>query len=81
MNELTINELIETDGGINWGLVVGGTALVIGAVGLTIATGGIGTVAVGTILGAGTSTELAVSGLACFGGAVGGGAIGHGLTH
>lgn len=68
-NEINLEEI---NGGVNWGSLVAGTALVVGAVGLTVATGGIGTMAVGAVF----ATNGTVAGLACFGGAVGGGAIG-----
>ena len=81
--ELVLNKnfaevnLEEINGGVDWDAVVGGTGLVIAAVALTVATGGIGTMAVGAAFAASGS----VASLGCVGGAVGGAAIGWGATH
>lgn len=51
--ELTNQELMNIDGGINWGVVAAGAGIV--GLGLAIAaTGGLATVPVAVILGAGT---------------------------
>lgn len=78
--ELTNDEMYLVDGGWNWAQVLGGAALVVAAVGLTVATGGIGLVSVSLLLGAGTSGELAVAGIAAVASVLGGAAIGHGMV-
>ena len=40
--ELTLCEMQEVDGGWNWGAVLGGAALVVACIGVTVSTGGIG---------------------------------------
>ena len=77
--ELNEDEMMEVDGG-GWGEVLGGAALVVAAVGLTVATGGIGTIGVATVIGAGSSAEIAVAAVACAASAIGGAAIGSGIN-
>ncbi|AEF16793.1 hypothetical protein Thexy_0748 [Thermoanaerobacterium xylanolyticum LX-11] len=79
--ELTEEDLMIIDGGVNWGVTLGGTALLISAIGLTIATGGLGFMPVSVILGAGTGAEIAIAGVATAASALSGTAIGYGLTH
>jgi hypothetical protein len=79
--ELTNQDLVSVNGGLNWGTVLGGAALVVGAAALVVGTGGLGFVAVPVILGAGTSGEIALAGLACAASGLGGAAIGYGATH
>lgn len=79
--ELTNQGLMNIDGGINWGVVAAGAGIV--GLGLAIAaTGGLATVPVAVILGAGTAGEIAVAGAAFFGcAAVGGYGMGTGLVN
>lgn len=80
-NELNVNEMMEVDGGWDWATVLGGAALVVACVGVTVATGGMGLCSVPVILGAGTAGEIAIAGAAVAGSALGGAAIGYGATH
>ena len=78
--ELTNQELMNIDGGINWGVVAAGAGIV--GLGLAIAaTGGLATVPVAVILGAGTAGEIAVAGAAVGCAAVGGYGMGTGLVN
>lgn len=79
--ELTLCEMQEVEGGWNWGAILGGAALVVACIGVTVATGGIGLCSIPVILGAGTTAEIAVAGAAVVGSGLGGAAIGYGATH
>lgn len=78
--ELTQNEMMCVDGGINWGAIGVGLA----AVGLAVAivgTAGLAAVPVSVIVGAGTAGEIITAGAAVAGSAAGGAAIGYGISH
>lgn len=79
--ELNEQEMMSVDGGWDWGIVLGGTALAVACIGVTLSTGGIGLCSIPLILGAGTTAEIAVAGAAVAGSAVAGAAIGYGATH
>jgi hypothetical protein len=78
---LNNTEMLTIDGGWNWGAVLGGAALVVACIGVTITTGGIGLCSVPLIIGAGTTAEIAVAAVAVAGSALGGAAMGYGATH
>ena len=75
LKELTMDEMMMVDGGkVNWNTVAAGFAIV--GVGIAIAaTGGLATVPIAVIAGAGTAGEIAVATVA-----TGGVAIGEGIN-
>lgn len=79
--ELSVAELDEIAGGVEWPAVAAGVGLVALGVGLTVATGGLGTLGLGVILGAGTLGEIGIAATAVGLAGSGGFAIGSGLTN
>ncbi len=78
--ELTEQELMSTDGGVDWAAIGVGIA----AVGLAVAivgTAGLATVPVAVIVGAGTAGEIALAGASVALAGAGGAAAGYGLSH
>lgn len=65
--ELNNSELYEIDGGWDWGLILGGAALVIATIGVAAS--------------APVSLPILASGALCASSALGGSAIGYGITH
>lgn len=78
--ELSNQELMSVDGGIDWNAIKTGLAIV--ALGVAIAaTAGLATVPIAVIVGAGTVGEIVVAGAAVTAAATGGATIGYGLSH
>ncbi|SHF16955.1 hypothetical protein SAMN02745195_01999 [Thermoanaerobacter uzonensis DSM 18761] len=78
--ELTEDDLMVIDGGVNWAVVAAGTGIVLGAAALAVSAG-LAFVPVAVILGAGTSGEIALAGLTVAASGIGGATIGYGFSH
>ena len=65
--ELSMNEMTMIDGGWDWGIVLGGTALVVEVIGVAAT--------------APVSIPVVAAGALCAASALGGAAIGYGMTH
>ncbi len=79
--EMSFNEVEMIDGGVQWGTVLAGAGIVVASVGLTLATGGIGVCSIPLILGAGTSTEIAVAATALVTSTIGSVGMSYGLMN
>ncbi|MDI3501405.1 MAG: hypothetical protein PWP22_1176 [Thermoanaerobacter sp.] len=78
--ELTEEDLMVVDGGVDWATVAAGTGIVLGAAGLAVSAG-LAFVPVAVILGAGTAGEIALAGLTVAAAGIGGATIGYGVSH
>ncbi|MGB9680416.1 MAG: hypothetical protein ACPLW7_00095 [Minisyncoccia bacterium] len=78
--ELTEEDSMVIDGGVDWAVVAAGTGIVLGAAALAVSAG-LAFVPVAVILGAGTSGEIALAGLTVAASGIGGATIGYGFSH
>lgn len=78
--ELTEEDLMVVDGGVDWATVAAGTGIVLGAAALAVSAG-LAFVPVAVILGAGTAGEIALAGLTVAAAGIGGATIGYGFSH
>jgi hypothetical protein len=81
MYELTAAQIDEVSGGVDWTEVAVGATLISLGIAFTVVSGGTGAVAIGVIVGAGTSTEIAAAAAAVGLSALGGYAMGDGFVH
>jgi hypothetical protein len=81
MYELTAEQIDEVSGAINWTEVAVGASLISLGIAFTVVSGGTGAVAIGVIVGAGTSAEIAAAAAAIGLSALGGYAMGEGFVH
>ncbi len=81
MMEVLTNAELDQNAGWNWGTIAVGAGLLVGVAALTVATGGLGDVAVGVIFSAAsTQTEIFAASTAIVGAAAAGATIGTGMV-